>query len=193
MEVFDAELRVIGLMLGETGKRGERLQEHRVKMGSVFSNLQAAIRRTAHLEPGMGQRLARLTNRRPRALHTDGIATETHRVTGHSGIPGDKEADCQANLARAAGGGMGIKWPYTSASNRARRIAEGRSAAKAEWQANKCSKHCSYRFKGMTGTKRPVPMTSMKSLATRFNRLKCGHAPTGVYLKRFCHREDTKC
>jgi len=42
-------------------------------------------------------------------------------------------------------------------------------------------------------TKRPVPMTSMKSLATRFYRLKCGHAPTGVYLKRFGHREDDKC
>jgi hypothetical protein len=36
-------------------------------------------------------------------------------------------------------------------------------------------------------------MTSVKSLATRFYRLKCGHAPTGVYLKRFGHREDDKC
>jgi hypothetical protein len=36
-------------------------------------------------------------------------------------------------------------------------------------------------------------MTSVKSLATRFYRLKCGYAPTGVYLKRFGHREDDKC
>jgi hypothetical protein len=36
-------------------------------------------------------------------------------------------------------------------------------------------------------------MTSVKALATRFYRLKCGHAPTGVYLKRFGHREDDKC
>jgi len=36
-------------------------------------------------------------------------------------------------------------------------------------------------------------MTSVKSLATRFYRLKSGHAPTGVYLKRFGHREDDKC
>jgi hypothetical protein len=83
--------------------------------------------------------------------------------------------------------------PCTSASNRARRISEGRSAAKAKWEADKCSKHCSYRLKGKTGTKRPVPMTSVKSLATRVYRLKCGHAPTGVYLKRFSHREDDKC
>jgi hypothetical protein len=33
-------------------------------------------------------------------------------------------------------------------------------------------------------------MTSMKSLAARFYRLKSGHAPTGAYLKRFEHRED---
>ena len=71
-------------------------------------------------------------------------------------------------------------------------ISEGRSAAKTKWEADKCSKHFSYRLKGKTGTKRPVPMTSVKSLATRFYRLKCGHAPTGVYLKRFGHRENDK-
>jgi len=36
-------------------------------------------------------------------------------------------------------------------------------------------------------------MTSVKSLAARFYRLKSGHAPTGVYRKRFGHREDHKC
>ena len=36
-------------------------------------------------------------------------------------------------------------------------------------------------------------MTSVKSLATRFYRLKCGHSPTGVYRKQFGHREDDKC
>jgi hypothetical protein len=36
-------------------------------------------------------------------------------------------------------------------------------------------------------------MTSVKLLAARFYRQKCGHAPTGVYLKRFSHREDDKC
>jgi len=53
--------------------------------------------------------------------------------------------------------------------------------------------HYSYRLKGKIGTKRPVPMTSVKSLATRFYQLKCRHAPTGVYLKRFGHREHNKC
>ena len=43
----------------------------------------------------------------------------------------------------------------------------------------------SYRLYGKTGTKRPVPMTSVKSLAARVYQLKCGHAPTGGYLNRF--------
>jgi len=35
-------------------------------------------------------------------------------------------------------------------------------------------------------------MTSVKALAARFYRLKSGHAPTGVYLKRFTHDGDDK-
>jgi len=36
-------------------------------------------------------------------------------------------------------------------------------------------------------------MTSVKLLATLFCRLKCRHAPTGVFQKRFGHREDENC
>jgi len=36
-------------------------------------------------------------------------------------------------------------------------------------------------------------MTSVKSLATRFYRLKRGHALVGTYLKRIGHRGDDKC
>ena len=61
-----------------------------------------------------------------------------------------------------------IERPYTSASNRARHISEGRSASKAEWEPDKCSKHFSNRLKGKAGTKRPIPMTSVKPLAARF-------------------------
>jgi len=139
MEVFDAELWAIGLALLETIEKRVTLQRYEVKTVAIFSDLQTAIRRAAHLEPGPGQRLARRINRRARALLAHGITTKIHWVPGHSGIPGNEEVDCLANLARDASGDTVIERPYTSASNRARRICEGRSAAKAKWEANKCS------------------------------------------------------
>jgi hypothetical protein len=38
-----------------------------------------------------------------------------------------------------------------TAANRAKRISEGWSAAKAQWEADKCSKHFSYKLKGKAG------------------------------------------
>jgi hypothetical protein len=193
MEVLDAELWAIGIALGETVKRRESLLEHGVKTVAFISDSQGAIRQVAHLELGLGQRLVRRIKQSVRALHAHGIATETHWVPGHFGIPANEDGDCQANITRDAIGSTAIERPYTSDLNSAGRIPEWRSAAKVELEANKCGKHFSYRLKGMMGMKRPVPMTSVTARATRFYRLKCGHAPTGVYLKRFGHWEDDKC
>jgi len=82
--------------------------------------------------------------------------------------------------------------PYTSASNSAGPISDTRSAAKAKREADQCSQLLSYRLKGKAGNKRPIPMSSPKSLASIFYQLKYGHAPTRVYIERFAHRDDDK-
>ena len=100
--------------------------------------------------------------------------------------------DRQANRALDASGDRVIEQPYTFASNRARRIHEGSPAAKAKCEADKYSKHFSYRLKDTTGTKRSVLMTMVKSLVAKCYRVKCGHAPAGVYRKLFGNQEDNK-
>jgi hypothetical protein len=172
-------------------RKRDTLQTHRVTKVAVISDSQAAIRRTEHLEPGPGQPLARWINRSVWTVREAGIETEIHWVPGHTSIPGNEEADRQANLAReGCRTGTVRERVYTLAANRTRRISEAKTAAKGEWEADKCSKHHGYRLKGEAGSMRPIPRNSVKHLAARFYRLKSGHAPVGTYLKLFRHRDD---
>ena len=43
------------------------------------------------------------------------------------------------------------------------------------------NKHFGYKLKVKARSKRPIPITNVKSLATRFYRPKWGHAPTGCF------------
>jgi hypothetical protein len=61
-----------------------------------------------------------------------------------------------------------LEQPYISALNRATKISKATSAGKVKWVAVNCSKDLSNRLKGKAGTKRPILMTSVKSLAARF-------------------------
>jgi len=54
MEDFDAAFCAIGLTLGVTIKHREILQRNKVKTVAIVNDSQAAIRQTAHLEPGHG-------------------------------------------------------------------------------------------------------------------------------------------
>jgi len=194
MEVYDAEMWAIRLTLREAVKKRDTLQTHGVTKVAVYSELQAAIRQTEHLEPGPGQPLARSIHHSARTLCKACIETEIRWVQRHTGIPRNEEADWQANVVRKGRRtGTVREWVYTSVPNRTRRISEAKTAAKAEWEADKCSKHHCYRQKGKAGSKRPILMNRVKTTAARFYWLKSGHAPVGMYLKWFEYQHNDKC
>jgi len=109
-------------------------------------------------------------------------------------IPGNEEADRQANVAREGPrSGTVREQVYTSAANRTRQISKAETAAKVQWEADRCGRHYGYRLKGKAASKRAIPMNSAKSLAARFYRLKSGHAAVRTYLTPFGHWDDDKC
>ena len=65
-------------------------------------------------------------------------------------------------------------------------------AVKAQWEADKCSKHCSYRLKGKAGNNRPMQLTSVRTVAARFCALRYRHMPVGMYIEQFRHRDYDK-
>jgi len=137
----------------------------------------ATILLTAQLEAGLAQWAARLMNRRAQELLIHIIETEIHWVPRCSSISGNLQSNCQVNVSGHASVIIGILQQFHSASNMASGISSCRSAAKASWEANKRSKHFSYRLKGKAATKRPIPRTSVMSEAARSYQLKSGHAP----------------
>jgi hypothetical protein len=63
-------------------------------------------------------------------------------------------------------------------------------AAKATWEAARCSKHYGYQLKHKDRRKRYFTVLTVTPLAVRFYRLNSGHAATGAYLKWFGHLKD---
>jgi len=134
----------------------------------ILSDSPAAIRRSAHLDPGPGLQLARAINEHAWALRAHNIELVIHCLPEHLGIHGTTEADNQANKTREDRGYTVQERIYSLAGIRARRISDGRTVAKADWEDDKCSKHYGYRLKGKAESMRPVAMSSVKSMAARF-------------------------
>jgi len=139
LEVVDAELCTIRVTLQRSSGRAEALRAHWVMEVVVCSDSLAAITRMAHLDPGRGQQLPRAINKYVRALRAHGIEAVIHSVPGHSGIPGNTEANWQANKEQENRGYTLHDCINTSAVNRARCSCKGRTAAKVQWEANNCS------------------------------------------------------
>ena len=78
IEVYNAELWVIGLALRQSVRKRDTLQTDTVTKVAVFSDPQVAIRRKEHLGPGPGQPLARWMNRSARTLCEACIETDIH-------------------------------------------------------------------------------------------------------------------
>jgi hypothetical protein len=102
--VYDAELWEIGLALRESVNQRDILQANGVTKVAVFNDLQAAIRRTEHLELGPGRPLARLINRNARALREVGIETEVHWVPGSTVITGNERSPSESSPRRPESG-----------------------------------------------------------------------------------------
>jgi hypothetical protein len=82
VKVFDTEMWATRLAIAVAIEKREIFQNHGVKTVAVFSNSQAAIRPTAHLAPGPGQRLARWMNRMAQSLLSNSLAIVIHWVLG---------------------------------------------------------------------------------------------------------------
>jgi len=175
-------------------RKRDILQTHGMTKLAVFSDSQAAIWRTEYLEPGPGQPLARWINPSARTLRKASIETEIHWVPGHTGISGNEEADRQAKPStRRPQGRHSTRTNIHLGGEQGQTNLRSEDGGEGQWEAKKCSKHYGYRLKGKAGSKRPIPMNSVKPLAARFYRPKTGHAPVGTYLKRFRPRDDDKC
>jgi hypothetical protein len=153
MVVFIATLQAFGIELQKSVTCEEALRVHVVMTLAVFSYLQPATRWTVRLDPGPGQPLGSAINNHDRALYTHGIEGAIHCVPGHSCIPRNIEVDSHTIMAPVDPGYTVCNSIYTSASNRARRISEGRAVVNAECGADKCVKNYGYRHKGKAGSK----------------------------------------
>jgi len=158
---------------------------------TIFSDVQAAIRRMASDEPGPGQQYAIQARKHIAALRRarPGITIEIRWCPDHEGIAGNEKAD---EWAKEAAGRPGAheRLPRSLANLR-REISEKKWSEARQWAGGRTSK-AKYR---MPKSQEPdgAVASSAKRLASRFYQLKTGHARTGQYLHWAKVRPDAQC
>lgn len=104
-EVVDAELYAIrkaleiALQGGGTGSSSIRQREPPWTYIHIWANSQAVIKRLQHLDPDLGQWLARRIISRARQITEHQTVVEIHWVPGHIGVAGNEKANEAAKKA----------------------------------------------------------------------------------------------
>ena len=201
-EGYDAKCAALARAMELASRRNETPE--RV---TIFSDAQAAIRRTASNEPGSGQQYALQARKHIAALRQSrpGIVIEVRWCPAHKAVEGNEKADEWAKIAAEKAGTRGDEWPNFPArtevrgraplprplANLTREISEKKRAEARQWAGGRTSKK-KYRLPDSQKPDGAVAGSS-KRLASRFYQPKTGHYRTGQCLHWMKNRATPQC
>jgi ribonuclease HI len=187
-EAYDAECAARARALEEATKR--QTVPSRV---TIFTDAQAAIRRTVSEDPGPGQKYAILARQHIATLRRTrpDITIEIRWCPAHKGVTGNEKADEWAKLAAEKPDARGVEALPRSLAHLKREISERKWTEAHQWARSRINKE---KYK-MPAKQKPdgTVAGSSKRLASRFYQLKTGHCLTGQYLHRTKSRPTPQC
>jgi len=185
-EAYDAECAALVRALEEASRRNTTPE--RV---TIFTDVQAAIRRMASDDPGPGQQYALQARKHIASMRRarPGIAIEIRWCPAHKEVAGNEKAD---EWAKAAAEQSGNHKPLPrSLANLKREISEKKWVEARQWAGGRTSKTKDR----MPKCQKPAGAVagSSKRLASRYYQIKTGHCLTGQYLNWTKNRSTPQC